>query len=183
MKNWKIILIGGAVVVALVLMCVVGVQSSQNKAIRLEEQLETSNSDIRVQEKKRVDLVYNLADVIKEYDKHESDVLKNIADSRKGSAVTGVGDEVRTKIAAVAEAYPELKSRGNYKELMLELTSLENQISQYRENYNKDVKSYNAYVRKFPTRIFLSMTGYEVVEYSRLDFGAPSDAPQNLFRR
>ena len=125
-----------------------------------------------------MDLVYNLADCVKQYDKHEADTLTAIVEGR-GSA--GDIENVTTAIAAVSEAYPELKSNENYKELMNELSITENLIAEYRSNYNKQIKVYRRYVRKFPTRIFLDILGYEVQEYTYLDYEAPVDAPQNLF--
>lgn len=178
--NWKLPLIIGAGVIAIILLCVFGVQSSQNKAIALEEQVNTAASDINVQEKRRVDLIYNLADAVMQYDKHEAETLKAIAEGR-GS--TGSIENVTTAITAVAEAYPELKSNENYKTLMNELSMTENLIAEYRSNYNKAIKEYNRYVRKFPTRIFLNMLGYEVMEYEYLNYNVSSDAPQNLFDR
>lgn len=176
--NWKLGLIIAAGVVAVFLLCIFGVQSSQNKAFGLEEQVNTASSDIKVQEKRRVDLVYNLADCVKQYDKHEAETLKAIVDGR-GS--TGDIENVTTSISAVGEAYPELKSNENYKELMNELSITENLIAEYRSNYNKQIKAYKRYVRKFPTRIFLSMLGYEVRDFSYLDYDASVDAPQDLF--
>ena len=84
-------------------------------------------------------------------------------------------------ISAVAEAYPDLKSSDNYRELMNELSMTENLISEYRSNYNLQVKEYNRYVRSFPTRFFLSVAGYEKQIYVYLDYGASSDAPKDLF--
>ena len=153
-ENWKLVLIVAAGIVAVIFMCIFGVQGAQNKAFALEEQVNTADSDIKVQEKRRVDLVYNLATSI---------------------------ENVTTAIAAVTEAYPELKSNENYKELMNELSITENLIAEYRENYNKQIKEYNRYVRKFPTRLFLNILGYEMRQYQYLDYDAPVDAPQNLF--
>ena len=178
MKNWKLPVIIIAGVLAVILLCVFGVQGSQNKAFALEEQVNTAQSDIKVQEKRRVDLVYNLADCVKQYDKHEAETLSAIAEGRGSS---GDIENVTTAITAVSEAYPELKSNENYKQLMNELAMTENLIAEYRSNYNKQIKEYNRYVRKFPTRMFLSMLGYEVQEYKYLDYDAPVDAPQNLF--
>lgn len=178
-SSWKLILIIVAGILAVVMLGVFGVQSSQNKAFSLEEQVNTADSDIKVQEKRRVDLVfYNLVDCVKQYDKHEADTLTAIVEGR-GS--TGDIENVTTAIAAVSEAYPELKSNENYKELMNELSITENLIAEYRSNYNKQIKVYRRYVRKFPTRIFLNILGYEVQEYTYLDYEAPDDAPQNLF--
>lgn len=177
--NWKVPVIIGVGVLAVILMIIFGVQSSQNKAIALEEQVNTASSDIKVQEKRRVDLVYNLADCVKQYDKHEADTLIAVAD---GHGSTGDIENVTTAIAAVAEAYPELKSNENYKTLMNELSMTENMIAEYRSNYNKQIKEYKRYVRKFPTRQFLGLLGYEVQEYEYLDYNAPVDAPQDLFK-
>jgi LemA protein len=178
MKNWKLPVIIVAGVLAVILLCVFAIQGSQNKAFALEEQVNTAQSDIKVQEKRRVDLVYNLADCVKQYDKHEAETLAAIAEGRGSS---GDIENVTTAITAVSEAYPELKSNENYKQLMNELAMTENLIAEYRSNYNKQIKEYNRYVRKFPTRMFLSMLGYEVQEYKYLDYNAPVDAPQNLF--
>lgn len=178
MKNWKTCAVVVVGIIFFALMCVFGVQGSRNKAIGLEEAIETSMSDIKVQEKRRIDLLPNLVDTIKQYDKHEAETLRAIVDGR-GSA--GDIENVTTAITAVAEAYPELKSNENYKQLMTELATTENMIAQYRESYNKQVGTYNRYVKGFPARQFLSWTGYEVLDYQRLDYQAPVDAPTNLF--
>lgn len=178
MSKWKLPLIICSAIAATTLLGVFGVQSSQNKAISLEESVTTAESDINVQEKRRVDLVYNLADCIEQYDSHESETLTKLADNMSnGNNV----EDVNTAIAAVTYSYPELKSNDNYKQLMNELSTTENMIAQYRENYNKSIDKYRRYIRKFPTRIFLDWTGYEVQDYEKLDYQAPVDAPQNLF--
>ena len=58
-SSWKLILIIVAGILAVVMLGVFGVQSSQNKAFSLEEQVNTADSDIKVQEKRRVDAVWN----------------------------------------------------------------------------------------------------------------------------
>ena len=172
--------VGVAGVVLVGLLGVFMVNGVQNNAINLEEQVKTATSDISIQEKRRVDLVYNLVDTVKEYDKHESETLKNIVEGRSGNG--NDIENVNTMISAVAEAYPELKSNENYKELMNELSITENLIAEYRSNYNSQVKEYNRYVRKFPNKLFLNMLGYEKENFDYLNFEASSDAPQNLFK-
>lgn len=178
MKDMKIALIIVAAVVSMALLPILGVQGYQNKAIMLEEQVETARSDIQVQEKRRVDLVYNLADCVKQYDSHEAQTLKDIVEGRSGSKSI---QDAQMAIYAVSEAYPELKSNENYKELMNELSITENLIAEYRSNFNFQVKEYNRYIRQFPARFFLSFLGYENQDYEYLNYDAPSDAPQNLF--
>lgn len=179
--NWKLPLIIIAGVIAVILLCVFGIQSSQNKAYNLEEQVLSAQADITVQEKRRAELIPNLVDCVKEYDKHEYNTLMDVIAAR-GTNSDAVADEIKTMISAVSEAYPELKSNDNYKQLMNELSITENLIAQYRENYNKQVEGYRRYVRKFPTRMYLNMLGYEMQDYTRLDYGNTySEAPSNLF--
>lgn len=176
--DWKVYIITAAGILAVILMILVWIQSIQGKAISYEEQVNTAQSDIKVQEKRRVDLVYNLVDCVKQYDKHESETLKAIVDGR-GS--TGDIENVSMAITAVTESYPELKSDKNYKTLMNELSITENLIAEYRSNYNKQVKIYKRYVRNPITKMFLNFTGYEPQDYQYLSYDASSDAPQNLF--
>ena len=49
-ENWKVALIVAAGVMAVILLCIFGVQSAQNRAFSLEEQVNTAASDIKVQE-------------------------------------------------------------------------------------------------------------------------------------
>lgn len=176
-KGFLIVFVG---IILIGLVGLFSIQGVQNQAIMLEEQVNVASSDIKVQEKRRVDLVYNLADSVMQYDKHEAETLKAIVEGRGGK---GDIENVTTAISAVTESYPELKSNENYKTLMNELSATENLIAEYRSNYNKQIKAYNRYVRKFPNSTFLSMLGYEVQEYTYLDYNAPTDAPQNLFSR
>ena len=178
MNKFKMPLIIITGIITIILLGIFVIQGSQNTAFNLEEQVNTASSDIKVQEKWRIDLIYNLADCVKQYDEHEANTLKTIVEGRSS---TNDIENVTTTISVISEAYPELKSNENYKELMNELSITENLIAEYRSNYNKQVKQYNRYVRKFPTRIFLNMLGYENMEYKYLDYEASVNAPQNLF--
>lgn len=179
---WKV-----AVVIFLIVILTLGtslfiVQGAKNTAISYEEQVAAAQSDIQGQEKRRFDLIPNLVEMVKAYDKHEYDTLMAIIAVR-GSSSDAAVSEITTQIAAVAEAYPKLQSADNYRELMNELAVTENLIANYRSDYNRTVKSYRQYVRRFPNSTFLSLTGYEVQNYELLSFEVSEDAPDvgNLF--
>lgn len=179
MGKVKMIFISVVGLILIGLLAIFMVNGVQNKAIGLEEQIKVADSDIKVQEKRRVDLIYNLVDTVKQYDKHEANTLKEIVEAR--SSKSNDIENVTTMINVAAEAYPELKSSDNYKELMNELSITENMIAQYRSNYNKQIKEYKRYVKRFPNKQFLSLLGYEYIDYDYLDYNAPVDSPQNLF--
>lgn len=176
----KYFIIGGACI-AFILTIVFIVMGVNNRAITYEETIGQTSSDIRVEEKRRFDLIPNLVDAVKQYDKHEYETLKGVIESRKGVTAENIED-VKAMIAAVAEAYPDLKAQKNYQELMNELAITENKIAQMRKYYNKSVTEYKRFVRQFPNRQILGLGGYEVKDYERLEFENTSvDAPKLNF--
>ena len=180
MSKVKLAIIIIVTIVAICIAAIFGVQGVQNGAFNREEQINTANSNIEVQEKRRADLIPNLVDCVKAYDKHEYQTLVEVIDSRKTLTSENIA-EIQTMVQAVAENYPALKSNENYARLMKELTVTENLIAEYRNNYNSQIKEYKRYVKKFPNRMYLNWCGYEVIEYEYLEYGAPADAPTNLF--
>ena len=178
--NWKLPVIIVAALLAVVLVFVFAFQGVQNHAIGLEEQITTAQSEIKIQEKRRADLIPNLVDCVQAYDEHEYNTLMAVIEVR-GAGSDEVASEVMTSVNVVAEQYPELKSNENYKQLMTELATTENLIAQTRTNYNTWVSQYNTYVRKFPNSGILSMLGYERRNFEKLNYDVSSDAPTNLF--
>ena len=154
----KIALIVLSIVAALVLMIAAAFVSANNRAVSAEEQVSSAAADVQVAEKRRVDLVYNLADAVKSYQNYEGDTLAKLTQAR-GAAASGKVEQAQVALNAVAEQYPELKSNENYKELMNELSTTENLIAQYRQSYNNEVRAYKKYVRKFPHKQILGMMG------------------------
>lgn len=47
-EKWKLVLIVAAGIIAVIFMCIFGVQGAQNKAFAMEEQVNTADSDIKV---------------------------------------------------------------------------------------------------------------------------------------
>jgi LemA protein len=176
-KPWMIITV---VAIAFILCLIGGFASTHNHVVGLEEQINTALANIETQEKRRVDLIYNLVDTVESYNQYEQETMTAIVEARQ-SAASGNVEEAQLTIQALAEAYPELKSNENYQTLMTELALTENIIAENRNNYNTQVKNYNRYVRRFPANIVLGIIGYEPIDAEYLEFDAPSDAPQNLF--
>lgn len=183
-NNFKGILIAGIAIIAVIIFAVVGINSVAGNAIAYEEMVTEAQSAIKIQEKRRADLIPNLVDCVKAYDKHEYETLVDIINARKGEDGTipdDVVNEVNNIINVVVENYPELSSQANYKELMNELSITENKIAETRNAYNKTVSRYNTYTRQPIRKFFLSLSGYEKVEFQKLNYDVSEDAPTNLF--
>lgn len=176
-KFWLIV---AGVIAAIILLVVIMFTTTNNKAVVLEEQINGAVATIKVQEKRRVDLIYNLVDAVKDYNDYESSTLVQITEAR-AQATAGNVEGAQAILTSIAEQYPELKANENYKEVMNELSTTENMIQQSRDNYNAQVKAYNKFARTFPNTLILGMSGYEKIDFQYTDYGAPSDAPQGLF--
>lgn len=180
----KTVIISIAAVFAVIIMIIVAVFSVQGSAITYEEKVQEAKSQINTQEKRRSDLIPNLVDCVKEYDKYEYQTLLDIVKARTnqdGVISEEAVKEIKENINVVLEKYPDLKSQDNYKLLMTELANTENKITNTRDAYNNAVSRYNIFVRNPINSFFLSLTGYEKVEYPRLNYDVSEDAPTNLF--
>lgn len=173
MKNRLVVgILLAVVIVILSLSITVG-----NGVIDKEEQIIGAKATIEVEEKRRIDLIPNLVELVKQYASYESDTLAKVIEMRTAASEGGNVENAGNVFKAVAEAYPELKADRQYQQLMTELSLTENKISQVRENYNIQVKNYNKYTRKFPNSLILRLKGYERINHDYLEFNAPSDAP------
>lgn len=179
-KSWKLVLIIIGIILGVILLITGTFAGTSNRIVSLEEQIKESSSSIKVQEKRRLDLINNLVDTVKSYNKHESSTLEAVTQARS-KIDSGDIEGAKTVLNAVAEKYPELKANENYKQVMTEMATTENLIANYRENYNNQVKGYNKYIRKFPTNVIAGMMGYEKIDYEYLDYEVSSDAPKNLW--
>jgi LemA protein len=157
-------------VVVVVLIIIFGA-AMYNSLVRLNQQSSEAWSDIKVQLKRRYDLIPNLVSTVKGYAKHESTVFKEVTDARtKAMGATGIaetakadGDFQKTmkSLFAVAEAYPDLKASANFQKLQDEITDTEDKIQAARRFYNGVVRDFNSKRKTFPTNIFANMLGFK----------------------
>lgn len=176
--KWRIVYVIIAIFVAIGIYCAV----INNTAISLGEEIFESASQIEAQEKRREDLLYGMVDLIEDYNEYESSTLEQITNAKE-SIKEGDTDVARESIDIIFKTYPELKAYEAYDNLSNDLAISENLISQYRITYNKQIKNYNKFVKVFPNNYILNTLGYNIIETQYLEFGASSDAPQDLFEK
>ncbi len=174
----KLIIVG--IILSVVMVISVEFITTNNHVIVLEEQINESSSSIKIQEKRRIDLLINLVDTVKSYNKYEQSTMTQIIEARS-KATNGNVEDAKAIVNAIAEQYPELKSNENYKQVMTEMAITENLIAEHRNNYNSQVKSYKKYTKAFPNSLILNILGYERQTYEYLDYEVSSDAPTNLW--
>lgn len=150
-----------------------------NGLVRANVRVDEAWSDIKVQLKRRADLIPNLVETVKGYAKQEKEVFENVTKARsailgaQGVQETAEADNMFTgamkSLFAVAEAYPQLKSNENFAQLQAELTDTEDKIQAARRFYNGSARDLNIKVQTFPTNIFAGMLGFKKREFFELD--------------
>ena len=156
-------------IAALVIAILWGV-SVYNGLISLRHQLERSWANIDVILKQRYDEIPQLIQVIEQYVGYESGILKDLAEARShyGAART-ISDKIDASaelslafkgVAAISEAYPDLKSNENFNQLQGRISNLESTIADRRENYNESVANFNARIEHFPDVLIARLLNY-----------------------
>jgi len=142
-----------------------------NKFIRFRNRLREAWSGIEVQLKRRHDLIPSLVNCVKEYQKHESELLIALAERRtaaqeahnletqnKSEAKLGRG---LGRVLALSENYPELLASEKFQSLAKELVETEDTLQYARRYYNGSARDLNNLTQSFPSLIIARLFGFE----------------------
>ncbi|MFT0545192.1 LemA family protein [Allopusillimonas ginsengisoli] len=155
-----------------------------NDIQRLDEQVKATWSQTLNQYERRAELVPKLVNSVNAYMVNERTVLTEVTEARAkvGSIQINVDDlqdpalmarfeqaqaqltSALSRLIAVSENYPQLKSDGLFRDLMTQLEGTENRIATERGRYVVAVRDYNLIVRQFPTLITAKIFGYHTME-------------------
>lgn len=141
-----------------------------NSVPTAEENAKAKWADVENFYQRRADLIPNLVATVKAAGGQEKAILVEVTQARasasqvkvapgelsdpgKVQAYTQAQNGLTMSLQRLQEAYPELKSQGNYATLMDQLEGTENRISTARHDYNQAVQAYNTTIRTFPDAI------------------------------
>jgi LemA protein len=152
-----------------------------NRLQSTDEQISAAWSEVLNQYQRRADLVPNLVNTVKGFAAQEREVLTQVTEarSRVGSiqatpalvddpqafarfqAAQGELSGALSRLLAVVENYPQLKSDANFRDLQAQLEGTENRIAVARNRYIKAVQEYNVTVRQFPSNLTAMLFGFK----------------------
>lgn len=155
-----------------------------NEIQRLDEQVKAAWSQTLNQYERRAELVPKLVNAVDAFMVNERTVLTEVTEarSRVGSIQIDANDledpalvarfeqaqsqlsSALSRLIAVSENYPQLKSDALFLDLMTQLEGTENRIATERGRYVQAVQEYNLVVRQFPTLITARIFGYKIKE-------------------
>jgi hypothetical protein len=127
-----------------------------NSILNLRARARQAWANIDVQLKRRADLIPQIVHVVDSLRLHEHAVQISVVSLRTQAAVTPPGQAgpdaqaCFPKVAALAEAYPELKTDEAYSRLTTELSQTENRIALARGYFNEIAAFYNTRLEQIP---------------------------------
>ncbi|MDX1721988.1 MAG: LemA family protein [Pseudomonas sp.] len=142
-----------------------------------DEQVKAAWSQVENQYQRRADLVPNLVETVKGFAKQEQETLVAVIEARAKATSIQVDastldqpEKMRqfqqaqeqltgalSRLMAVSERYPDLKSNQNFLALQSQLEGTENRIAVARRDFITSVERYNTEIRTFPGRIWHSL--------------------------
>jgi LemA protein len=173
--------VGVLIVILLIFVAVVG--GKYNTLQAGKTRVEASWAEIDNQYKRRYDLVPNLVETVKGSANFEKSTLQAVTEARASVGKVQLPQNVPTdpaqlqayiqaqqglsgalsRLFAVAENYPQLKSSQNFLSLQDQLEGTENRIGVARHDYIETVNQYNTSVRTFPGNIIAGMFNFTPV--------------------
>lgn len=166
---------------------IVWVIAKFNSLVTLRNQTTNGWKQIDVQLKRRHDLIPNLVNTVKGQMQFEQETLEKVIQARNAATTaTGVADAAAkeniltgalSKLFALVENYPQLRSNENVKQLQEELTSTENKISFARQFYNDIATQFNISQQTFPGNIVASMFNFKAAELFEIQAAAEREVP------
>lgn len=172
---------------AAVTLLVVWVIFKYNSLIALRNNTTNAWKQIDVQLKRRHDLIPNLVSTVRGQMEFEQETLEKVIQARNSAvSATGIADaavkeniltSALSKLFALVENYPNLKSNENVKMLQEELTSTENKISFARQFYNDLATKFNIAQEMFPGNMIASIFNFKLVELFEIKVAAEREVP------
>jgi len=139
-----------------------------------DEQVKAAWSQVENQYQRRADLIPNLVETVKGFARQEQETLTAVVEAR--AKATSIQVDASTlddpqklqqfqqaqnqltgalsRLMAVSERYPDLKSNQNFLALQSQLEGTENRIAVARRDFIAAVERYNTEIRTFPGRIW-----------------------------
>ena len=149
--------------------------ATYNGLVALRARVGQAFADVDVQLKQRHDLIPNLVETVKGYASHERETFEAVVEARnRAASARNPGDQAAAEVQlsgmlgrlmALAEAYPELKSDENFRQLQSELAETEDKLAAARRFFNNAVSEYNAALQAFPAVLFSGALGFTPREF------------------
>lgn len=188
-EKYKKFIVPG-IIVGVLLLVGLWIGGTYNSLVGDREKVSAAFSNVETQYQRRADLVDNLVATVKGSSGFEQETLTAVTDARAQVGKVSIDANASqadvqkyveaqnqmtsslSRLIAVAENYPDLKSTAAYQDLMSQLEGTENRIQVARSDFNEVARPYNARVQTFPTVLIANLFGFDQRAYFQSESGA-----------
>lgn len=146
-----------------------------------DQSIKAAWSEVLNQYQRRSDLIPNLVSTVKGYAAQEQDTLTKVVEARaRATGIQATPELINnpeafqkfiaaqnqlqgalSRLLAVSENYPNLKSDALFRDLTAQLEGTENRITVARNRYIKAIQGYNNTVVSFPSNLIAMVFGFK----------------------
>jgi LemA protein len=155
-----------------------------------DEAVTAAWAEVLNQYQRRADLIPNLVETVRGFADQEREVLVGVTEARSQvssiqatpellndpaafqqfQAAQGELSSALSRLLVTVEAYPDLQSDQNFRDLQAQLEGTENRITVARNRFIAATQDFNTTVRQFPVNLTAKVFGYDT---------KPTFTPQN----
>ena len=163
--------------------------NSYNGLVTADQSVKQAWSNVETNYQRRTDLYSSVIRTIEGSANFEKSTLREVLEARSKATSVQVNiddpaslaayQQAQTqlqgsfsKLLAVVEAYPDLKTTTAFRDFQTQIEGTENRINVARQDYNKVVQDYNLKVKRFPNNIFAGIFGYKEKPFYKSDAGS-----------
>ena len=167
------------IIIAIIALLVLWVISVQRKLVNQDELCQNAMSTIGVQQESRWDALTGMVELIKSYNEHEYNTLRDVIAQRRPIDGNSTAEEVDAqetllgqvagRLSVVVERYPELKANENYAKAMEAVDKYTNLVRTSKMVYNDTATKYNKMIRQIPDNLVASLFGFKIREYLKTE--------------
>jgi len=153
-----------------------------NSLQKLAQNVRESSSNVQVAISKKLSLINQLIEVVKNYQTGEQLVQLKVSQDNSTAAMSSSYQQsgtVMNAIQGLAQRFPDLKANEQYHRLVNNIESCEAEIGKTRNHYNGMVKGYNSERLSIPTVFIARALGFGEAPYLQFDQSGATD-PNSL---
>jgi LemA protein len=191
-RNLTWLIIGGIVLILFFVGC-----SGYNGLVSADQDVKKVWGNVETNYQRRTDLYSSVIKTVSASANFEKSVLTNVINARAQATQikVDINDQASldryqqaqgqlqssfSRLLAVAENYPDLKTTKAFQDFQTQIEGTENRINVARQDYNASVNNYNLKVKRFPRNILAGLFGFHEKAYYKANPGSENNPDINF---
>ncbi|WP_392434183.1 LemA family protein [Finegoldia magna] len=159
------------IIALIILIVIIWWVKTSNRFNRYKVVIDESKKNVDIALAKRYDTICEMIKVAKSYAKHESSTFSDVIKLRQNANIKEFNSAIQnqdreiSKIFALAEAYPDLKSSQEFINLQDEISDENEQLAAAKRIVNNNISIINQEIVSFPKSVVAKSKGLKEMEF------------------